>query len=69
MAKQPQTMTATCTYKAKVIDVDAMKYETRCSHRRCNKILFKGILGAGTRIEIKCQGCGNMTVLQIVPSS
>jgi len=66
--KETQTLTATCTYKTKVIDIEAMKNETRCPHPRCKKILFKGILGPGTRIEVLCQGCRNMTIIQVVPS-
>jgi hypothetical protein len=56
---------ASCTYKTKVIVVDAMKYETRCPHSRCNKILFKGVLGPGTKVEVLCQGCRGMTILEV----
>ena len=62
---QRQTMVAPCTYKAIVLEVDAMKYETRCPYSRCKKILFKGILGPGTRIEVLCPGCKKMTILEV----
>ena len=60
------TVTATVTYKADVVSVNAMKYETRCPYPRCNRILFKGILAEGSRIEIQCPKCKNMSILQVV---
>ena len=63
---QRQTITASVTYKTAVYEVDAMKNETRCPHARCKKILFKGALGSGTRIEVLCQGCKKMTILEVI---
>jgi hypothetical protein len=67
-SKETQAMVATCTYKAQVLDVEVLKYETRCPHPRCKKILFKGILAPGSMIEVLCQGCRKMTILKVVPS-
>lgn len=62
------TITATVTYEVEVATVDCLKYETRCPYSRCNRILFKGILGPGSRIEVQCPKCKNMTILQAVPA-
>ena len=60
-------LTASCSYEINTVSVDAMKYETRCPHPRCNRILFKGILAPGTRIEMQCPKCKKFTILQVVP--
>lgn len=63
------TITASCSYEVKAMTAEVMTYETRCPYPRCNRILFKGILSVGSKIEMQCPKCKNMTVLQVVPAS
>jgi phage FluMu protein Com len=66
MSKDIKRLSAQVAYKVEAISVDALSYENRCPHTRCNRILFKGILGPGTRIEIQCPKCKRMAVLSVV---
>jgi hypothetical protein len=68
MGKEKTKVTATVAYETDVVTVEVLKRETRCPHPRCTAILFKGILAAGSYMEIQCRRCKCMTILQVVPT-
>lgn len=49
----------------KVIPVET-GYEVRCLEPRCNRLLFKGRLGKGTAIEIKCPKCKTIGSIMVL---
>lgn len=60
------TTTAMCSYKMETVVKAAMDNETRCPYPRCNRILFKGMLGPGSLVDVMCPKCKKHTILQVV---
>ncbi len=59
-------ITSVCSYNVETTARPVFEVVTRCSHAGCNAILFKGVLGVQSHIELQCRKCKNKTVLMAV---